>query len=257
MDTDRIKVLHITYRDRRIVGVTDHFVLDLLIALDALLHQDLMHRRERQRILHHIAELLRIIGKTAACTAERKCRTQDDRISDLFCCRKCFFNTIGDLGRYDRLSDPLTEFLKEFTVFRALDTLGVGTEKLDLTLFQNTFLRQLHRKVQTRLTADARNDGIRSFETADTCQELERQRLHIDLIRDGCIRHDGGRVRVSKDDLVALFFQCQTGLCTGVVKLRCLSDDDRTRADHEYFMNVCSLRHGRSPRSLFSHRSLS
>ena len=45
VDADGVKVFHITNRDRRIVGVADDFVFDLLIALDALFHEDLMHRR--------------------------------------------------------------------------------------------------------------------------------------------------------------------------------------------------------------------
>ena len=75
VDTDRIEVFHITYRDGRIVGVTDDFVFDLLIALDTLLYKYLMYRRKREGVLHHGAKFFRIVGKTAAGAAERKGRT--------------------------------------------------------------------------------------------------------------------------------------------------------------------------------------
>ena len=63
MDADRIDVFHIADRNGRIVVVADHLVFDLLIPLDALLDQHLMHRGEGKRIAHHLAQLRLVVGE--------------------------------------------------------------------------------------------------------------------------------------------------------------------------------------------------
>jgi putative ABC transport system permease protein len=66
---------------------------------------------------------------------------------------------------------------------------------------------ELHRQIQAGLAADARDDRVRALLAQDTRHILQRQRLHVHLVRDGGIRHDRGRVGVDENDLVALLLQ--------------------------------------------------
>ena len=69
----------------------------------------------------------------------------------------------------------------------------------------------------------------------------------LSFIRNGRIRHNGGGIGITEDHLIALLFQCQTGLCASIVELCGLADDNGTGTDDQYFMDICSLRHDRIP----------
>jgi hypothetical protein len=77
---ERVKVLHVAADDRVVGGVADDLVLDLLPALERLLNQDL--GREGERLGRQVAELLLVVGKTRAETAEREGRAKDNRVAD-------------------------------------------------------------------------------------------------------------------------------------------------------------------------------
>ena len=49
MDSQRVEVLHITHRNAVVITVTDHFVFNLLPALERLFHKDLPGIAERCR----------------------------------------------------------------------------------------------------------------------------------------------------------------------------------------------------------------
>ena len=69
------------------------------------------------------------------------------------------------------------------------------------------------------------------------------------MIRNILVRHDGGRVGVEQYHFDALLLQRTAGLGARIVKLRRLSDYDRTGADHQYFLYLWILRHSLSPPS--------
>ncbi len=54
------------------------------------------------------------------------------------------------------------------------------------------------------------------------------------------ICHDGCRVGVDQNNLQTLFLQCPARLGACIVKFRCLSDNDWTGADYQYFFNILS-----------------
>ena len=114
-----------------------------------------------------------------------------------------------------------------------LDAVAVGAQQLHLALFQDALLLQLHGQVQAGLAADAGDDGIRPLLAQDAGYILQGQGLHIHLIGDGGVGHDGGGVGVHQDDLVALLLQGQARLGAGVVELGGLADDDGAGADDE------------------------
>jgi hypothetical protein len=69
------------------------------------------------------------------------------------------------------------------------------------------------------------------------------QGFHVSGIRHAGVGHDGGRVRVDQDDLIAQFSEGLAGLSPGIVKLTGLADDDGPGADNHDFADVCTSRH--------------
>ena len=249
VDADGIEVFHVADGDGRVVRVAHHLIFNFFVALDALFHQHLVDRRERQGVFHLFRQLLRRVGKAAARAAERKGRAQDDRIADLRRRGKGLFHAVGDMGGDDRLTDALTELLEKLTILGALDAPRVRAEQLNAALIQNPLLPKLHGEVQPRLPADAGDDGIRPLEAADPGKIGHGQRLHIDLVGDAGIGHDGGGIGIGQNNLIALLPQSQAGLRARVVKFRSLADDDRAGADDKNLMDVSAFRHGPSPPS--------
>ena len=243
MNTYGVDVLHRTDRNRRIVRVAHHLKLDLLVTLDRLLDQHLMHGREEQGVTHHLAQLLLVVHETATRTTERKGGTEYYRIADLGGDGSTLINRRSHVRRQHRLTELLAELLEQLAVLGTLDRRETRTQDLDLALIQDTLLGQLHGQVQTRLATQARHDGIGTLVANNLGHILQRQRLHVDLIGDVRIGHDGCRVRIHKDHLVTLLAQRQAGLRTGIVKLGCLTDHDRTRTNDHYFLNIFSSRH--------------
>ena len=136
-------------------AVAHDFELDLLIALDALLHQHLMDRRQVECVGTDLTQFVGSIGKTTAGAAQSKCRTQNHRVTDLISSSQCLVQRVGDLGGNNRLTDALAQLLEELTVLGFLNALGGGTQQLGLALLQNALFLQLHGQVQSSLTADA------------------------------------------------------------------------------------------------------
>ena len=116
-----------------------------------------------------------------------------------------------------------------------------------MTFFQDPLLFQLHGKIQSCLSAKTGNNGIGPFVADDPGNVFQCQRLHIDLISNGRICHNGGGIGVAEDHFIAFFFQRQTGLGAGIVKLCRLTDDNGAGTDDQYFMDIRSLRHGYIP----------
>ena len=247
MDAHRVDVLHAADADRRIVVVAHHLELDLLVALDALLDEHLVHRRERQSVAHHLAQLRLVVGKAAARTAQREGRTQHHRVADPCGNLHALLDRRGNLRRKHRLAQRLAQFLEELAVLGPLDRVERRAQDLHLALLQDPLLGQLHRQVQTRLSAQTRDDGVRTLVADDLRHVLQRQRLHVDLVRNMRVGHNGGRIRIGEDHLVTLLLERQARLRARIVELRGLADHDRARPDHHYLPDIFSLRHVCTP----------
>ena len=243
MHADRVDVLHAADRDRMVIGVTHDFKFDFLVSLDGLLNENLMNRGKLEGIVSDFNEFLLVVRKAAAGAAERERRTEDYRVADIERSFLCLFDGVGDFRRNDRLADRLAHFLEELTVFRTFNTVAAGADQFDTALFQNALLLQLHREIQTGLSADARQDRIRTLIAQDLCDIFQCQRLHVYLVRDRCIGHDRRRVGVAENDLIAFLLQRKTRLGAGIVEFRCLTDDDRSGADDENLLKVCTFCH--------------
>jgi hypothetical protein len=66
VDADGVDVLHAADRDRVVGAVAHDLELDLLVALDGLLHEHLVHRGELEGVRADLAELLLVVREAAA-----------------------------------------------------------------------------------------------------------------------------------------------------------------------------------------------
>ena len=243
MDAHRVDVLHVADGDGGVVCVPHHLVFDLLVALDALLDKHLMNRGQGQGVFHQFPELLLIVGKAAAGAAQGEGGAQHYRIADMLRRKQPFFHALGDLRGEHRLAQTLAQLLELLPVLRLLNAFAAGTQKLHLAFLQNALFLQLHGQVQAGLSADTGDDGVRAFIAQDLRDVFKGQRLHVHLVGDGGVGHDGGGVGVAEHYLVAFFFQGQAGLGPRVVEFRGLADDDGAGADHKDLVYIRSLRH--------------
>ena len=252
MDANRVDVFHAADGDGMVVAVAHDLELDLLIALDGLLDQHLVHGRELECVEADFNQFLFVVCKATAGTAEGKCRTQHHGITNTVGSFLGLFNGVGDLGGNNRLTNGLAQLLEQLSVLSSLNGFTAGTQQLHTALFQDTLLLQLHSQIQTGLSADAGNDGIRALVANDLGNVFQGQRLHVDLVGNHRIGHDRSRVGVAQHDLIALFPQRQACLGACIVKFGGLSNDDGTRADDQNFLNVRSLCHDKVPPASFS-----
>ena len=247
MHAHGVDILHAADADGRVVMVAHHLELDLLVALDALLDEHLVHGRKEQGVAHHFAQLLLVVDESAARTAQRIGGTQHDGIADLGGDLHGLLDRHGDFRFDHRFAQRLAQLLEKFAVFGAFDRLERGAQDLDLALFQDTLLGKLHRKVQARLSAQPRHDGVGTLETDDLGHVFERQGFHVDLVCDMRIGHDRRRVGIHQDYLVSLLLECEARLRTRIVEFRGLADDDRAGTDDHYLVYISSLRHFYAP----------
>ena len=243
VNTNGVDVFHTADCDGTVCTVTHYFEFDFFIAFYALFNQYLMYRGQFQRIFHDFNQFCFVVCEAAACAAQCECRTQNNGVTDFVCSFNTFFYGVCDHGRDNGFADGFTHFLEQLTVFRSFDTVDGCTQQFYLTFFQNAFFRQLHSQIQTCLTADTGQDGIRSFITQDFCDIFQCQGFHVHFVCDGCVCHDGSRVGVYQYYFIAFFFQGEASLCTCIVEFSRLADDDRAGADDQDFFQVSSLWH--------------
>ena len=225
VDAYGINIFHAADGDGMAGRVPHNLKLDFLVPLDRLFHQNLMDRGELEGVQANLSQLLLAVGKAAAGAAQGKGGAQNNGVADSPGSFLGFFNGIGDFGGNNRLADGLAQLLEQLTVLGTLD--GIA-QQLHAALLQDALLFQLHGQIQTGLAADAGNNGVGPLVADDFGHIFQGQRLHVDLISDGGIGHNGGRVGVYQNNFVTLFFQCQAGLGACVVKFSGLADDDGT-----------------------------
>ena len=242
-----VDVFHVADGDGGVVGVAHHLVLDLLVALDALFHQHLMHRGEFERIFEQLLHLLRVVGESAARAAQRKRGPEHHRVADLLRRTEALLHAGGDQRRQHRLAQALAQFLELLAVLRHLDGLKAGAQNFHLTLVQHALAFKLHGQVQTRLSAQAGQNGVRPLVAQNLGHVFQGKRLHVNLVGDVHVGHDGSGVGVDQNDLVPFLAQRQARLRARVVKLRRLPDHDGAGADHQNAVNIRALRHASSP----------
>ena len=243
MSTHRVNIFNKTYSDHIAVCITDDFELEFFPAEDGFLNEYLTDQAGLQTAGADCLQLLFVVYETAAGTAHRICRAQDYRIAQTISNRECLIYAVRHLTACHLDPDGIHGFLELNTILTTFNRVYLDTDDLNTVFFQNTGTCQLCTQVQTGLATEVWQQCIRTFLGDDLLQTGYVERLNIGHIRDLRIGHDRGRVRIDQHDLVTQLAQCLTSLCTGIVELTRLTDDDRTRADDQHFVDICSLWH--------------
>ncbi len=243
MDAHGVYIFNKADRDHVVVRIADDLELELLPAEDRLLDEDLVDQGCLQAAGHDRLQLLHVVDKAAAGAAHRVGRTEDDRVTQPVGDRETFLDAVGDFGAGHLDAEHVHGFLEFNTVLAALDRVDLDADDLDIVFVEDALLVELRGKVEAGLAAEVRQQRIRALLCDDLLEARGVQRLDVGDVRHLRIRHNGGRVGVDKDDLVAEASERLARLRAGIVKLTGLADDDRTRSDDQYLLDVCSKRH--------------
>ncbi len=153
MYANRVEVFHTAHGNCIALAVSDDFKFYFFPTADTFLNQYLMYRRSTQAVLCNFQKFILCICDTAAATAKRKCRSYDDRQSDLFGYAHRVFNIVDDFGRNSRLVDFRQRVLEHLSVFGFVDSIYSCAEKRDSHLVKESLFCKLHTKRQTGLSA--------------------------------------------------------------------------------------------------------
>src|SRR6185295_2725622 len=113
---------------------------------------------------------------------------------------------------------------------------------------EHAALVQREREVQCGLPAERRKDRLRTLAFED---RLERTRLELLDVRAATrtgelrIRHDRRGIGIDEHDVIALFTEGFRTLCSRIIELARLADDDGARANEQDFLDVRAPGHER------------
>ena len=246
----RVDILDEADGDHVVLGVPNHLQLQLFPAQDGLFHQHLAHHTGLQAPGAHRLQFFHIVYQTAAGAAHGVCRAQNHRIPQLVGDGQRLFHTVSHLAAGHLDAQTVHGFLKFNPILAALDGVHLHADHLHAVLVQDSLRRQLGAQVQSRLSAQIGQDGVRPLFGDNLLQPFHIQRFNIGDVRNSRIRHDGGRVGIHQHNLIPQLPQRLTCLGTGIVKLTGLADDDRAGTDDQYFMDIRSFAHKLPPFSV-------
>ena len=210
MDSQRVEILHVTYRDTVIEAVAHHLVLYLFPALQAFLHQYL--RRERESLLYQHVQFFLIVAETGTQAPQRISGTDDDRIPQLSGRTTSVSGVLYGLA-LDRLHVDLIQLAYEqLPILGIHDSLHRGTQYLHAILLQHAALVKGHATIQRRLPAESEQDTFRTFLLDHLFHKKRSNGQEINRVRDsfrGLYRSD---IRIDQYRLNPLFLNRLQGL---------------------------------------------
>ena len=101
-------------------------------------------------------------------------------------------------------SDLAHRVFEEQPILCLLDRFQFGADQFHAVFIKDAGFSQIHREIQTRLPAYCRKQRIRTLFADHFFGECDGERFHIGAIREIRIGHDGGRVRIDQNHLIAV-----------------------------------------------------
>ena len=229
-----VDVLHIANRNTGVVRVAHDFVLDFLPPAQRPFDQHLANRAGSQAFPNHRLQLERATRHPAAGAAQRVSRTNHERKADAR--GKLLGGVHGGDGAAggDRLPKIQQHTLEGLSILGFADRGQRGAQNANLELLEDAGVGELDRQVQSGLPAEGGQQAIGPLPFDDGGDRVNRQGLDIHAVGNAFIGHDRRRVGVHQHGANTFLAQRFTCLRAGIVELGCLSDDDRSRADHEH-----------------------
>ncbi len=220
--------------------------LVFLPAEETLFDKDLMDGGKIEAVGGDAFEFFAIVGDTAALTAEREGRADDEReVANGLGGGAGLFHGFDGLGAGDIEADLDHRLFKELAVFALVDRVGLGTDHLDAVLGEDARLKELHRKIERGLPTESREERGGLLGLDDFFEAVDRERFDVGHIGKLRIGHDRGRVGVDQNHAVTLFLQGLASLGAGVIELASLADNDGAGANDEDGLEIGAFGHGR------------
>mmetsp|Transcript_14281 Transcript_14281/g.23195 ORF Transcript_14281/g.23195 Transcript_14281/m.23195 type:complete len:1459 (-) Transcript_14281:343-4719(-) len=239
VDTERIKVLHVTHGDAVVGGVTNNLVLNLLPAEHGLLDENL--GRGGEGLARHLAEVGLILTDTGSETTKGECGTDHAGEANLVGSNNSIIDAGDGKGR-GKLLVNLIELVREDTaILSGNDRLNRGTKNLDIVLGKNTLLVEFNTDVKCGLATHGKNETVGLLTLDDLLDKVKSHRQEVNGISLGSTLKVGlhrGNVGVHEDSLDTLLLERLDGLVTGVVELTGLTNGKTTRAEKENLLGL-------------------
>ena len=214
-----------------------------LPAFDAFLDQHLVGRGIVDAGAGDAVQLVFVVRDAGAETTHGEARTDHQRVAELLGDLVDFLKGMRDVGAGGFGAGLLHDLLEEFAVLATIDGVKGRADQLDVVLLEHARLAQRHGRVQRGLSAQRRQQRVRTFLGDDLLEDRGGDRLDVGGVGHFRIGHDGGRVGIDQNDPNALFAQHAAGLGARIIEFRGLADHDRTGADDHHGLDVCALRH--------------
>ena len=183
------------------------------------------------------------MGYAAASAAHGKRRAQHHRITQIGHDAERIVQRVR-VSRPSGLDSQLGHALvEELSILAALDGRQVAADHLNPVGIQHARLRQLDGRVQAGLAAQGGQQGIGALLLYDLLDELGSDGLDVGAVGQARIGHDGGRIAVHQNHVVAVRLEHLARLRARIVELARLADDDRAGPDDQDGLDVRALRH--------------
>ena len=158
MDSQGIKILHVTDRDAVVEAVPDHLVLHLFPSFQRLFHQDL--GRVGEGFISHLVQISFVVAKSAALSAQGIGCTNNNGITKFFrCLMGIFFR--GDCNTTGSFYIDLIQFAhKELPVLSIHNRLNRCSQHPHIVFLQDTLFMEGYAAVQSGLSAKSQQNAI-------------------------------------------------------------------------------------------------
>ena len=227
VDSHGVDVLDETHGDHLVLGVADHFELQLLPAQHRFLHQHLAHQARSDAPLHDHLQLFPVVDEAAAGPAHGVRGADDHRIAEPCCDRDCFIHRVADLAAGHVDAEAGHGLFEGQAILSPLDGVWAHADDRDSVPVEHARAVELRGQVQAGLAPQVGQQRIGSGRGDDLGQGFEVERLDVGLVCHHRVGHDGGRVGVHQHDLVAQMPERFARLRPGIVELAGLTDHDR------------------------------
>ncbi len=266
MDAHGVEVFDGADDNDVVVEVADNFELVFFPAENALLEQALVDRREIEAAGEDLHQLFAVVRDAAAGAAEGEAGADDDRKAQLGGELKAVADIVDEHRLRHVEANLVHRVFEEETVFGLLDGFELCADEFDVEFVEDAGVGEIDGKVEGGLAADGGKNGEGAgcagglqhldFNAQDLFEIGKREGFDVGAVGNLRVGHDGGRVGVDEDDLIAFGFEGFAGLGAGVIELGGLADDDGAGADDEDLCDVVSTWHYFLNSSIMVRKSL-
>ena len=209
-----------------VLEIPHHFQFEFLPAHHRLFQHHFGDHAGGQAFPGQLLQVFQIVGDAAAGAPQGEAGAHDDGVADL---RGGLHGLIqgahDDAVRHPKI-DVGHGVPEEFPVFGLFDDVGFGPDHLHAEFLQDAGFGHGNGAVEAGLAAQGGEQGIGPLALNHLAHHFRGDGFDIGAVGHLRVGHDGGRVGVDQDHLIAFFPQGFAGLGAGIIELAGLTDDD-------------------------------